>query len=359
MRDIGYFRFLQRKMIVVRMLLVLIIFLSCAVFFYDVCYASVERDPSITDEKLANLTVYITEYGSCYHTAVCGHLWSSKIPYNFIDAVMKGLQPCDDCECIRLSQKDAELIVEKYISGELTGETNSKYIQNKITEASAPIPKSTSSGSDTKIDQHQADHGGTYTRGPGYYGTRIQENADETRPIDEMTDLPEEEKHTFAFVVYVFSGCLLLWIICKLHAVYVVPAAQIRQEERKKKEEEAVREKYRQMYEGKDYHELAGVPDDVEINSGGTPIKGEVTEDRPYGDYTVYHAKDSKSKVVHRVCNCSKRTDLVPMHSFWAIYYNYRPCKHCYKEGEYVSTVPDWYKKYLDINEIKARYDIE
>lgn len=54
-----------------------------------------EETEDKTDEESSE-TVYVTNYGECYHKEWCGSLWKSKIPISLEEAE-KNYSPCSKC----------------------------------------------------------------------------------------------------------------------------------------------------------------------------------------------------------------------------------------------------------------------
>lgn len=62
--------------------------------YYDSDYY--DGDNYYTDED-TSYTVYITEYGSKYHSSGCRYLWNSKIAIDINEAISEGYEPCSIC----------------------------------------------------------------------------------------------------------------------------------------------------------------------------------------------------------------------------------------------------------------------
>lgn len=62
--------------------------------YYDSDYYDGEN--YYTDED-TSYTVYITEYGSKYHSSGCRYLWNSKIAIDINEAISEGYEPCSIC----------------------------------------------------------------------------------------------------------------------------------------------------------------------------------------------------------------------------------------------------------------------
>lgn len=84
----------------------------------------------------------------------------------------------------------------------------------------------------------------------------------------------------------------------------------------------------------------AGIPDGVELVPTFLPVKGNVRDRRPYGDYTVYMT--AQGKRYHCSCGCGNA--FTPIHLF-QVPDGILPCKNCVPAGVAENPVPNWYKQ--------------
>lgn len=84
--------------------------------------------------------------------------------------------------------------------------------------------------------------------------------------------------------------------------------------------------------------QIPGLPDDVYLVHGNVPAKGEVTEQRPFGDLTVYITNHGKN--YHTRPYCGGRDSLHPVHAYDIIGKRI-PCKMCGFSAP--EEIPDWY----------------
>lgn len=95
------------------------------------------------------------------------------------------------------------------------------------------------------------------------------------------------------------------------------------------------------------YYDLYGaadidIPNDVYFINGYIPVKGNISESAPFGDFTVYISPTGKCYHSNRFC--SNQTSLT-RHAYDVVDHYY-PCSKC---AAYFSRTPQWY---LDVKRI-------
>ena len=90
-------------------------------------------------------------------------------------------------------------------------------------------------------------------------------------------------------------------------------------------------------------------PGDVLFTEDGYPVLGEVTQDRPYGEYTAFLFP--KGKMFHMTPNCGSSGAAKPVHLF-DVLEERQPCSRCCYRMGIPKSEPQWYK---DICAIRRR----
>ncbi len=84
------------------------------------------------------------------------------------------------------------------------------------------------------------------------------------------------------------------------------------------------------------------IPNDIYFIKGLIPVKGIITEDRPYGDFTVYVAE--RGTVCHANPHCGS-SFLKAQHLYDVCTSHRMPCSRCGHRLHLVSDSPKWYKE--------------
>jgi len=91
-------------------------------------------------------------------------------------------------------------------------------------------------------------------------------------------------------------------------------------------------------------YEIIDIPDEVYFVQGNIPVKGEVTVNKPFGDFTVFVAHHGKKYHIDPYCGGSPSLDAVHLYDILG---SKSPCFRC--ALTYAShnprTMPDWYQK--------------
>jgi len=82
------------------------------------------------------------------------------------------------------------------------------------------------------------------------------------------------------------------------------------------------------------------LPPDIRLRKSFTVIKGKRREFYPYGDYTVFMARNSKKYHCSHKCSSAAR----PMH-FFDLPSDADPCRNCVPKSMYPQPLPDWYSQ--------------
>ena len=86
-----------------------------------------------------------------------------------------------------------------------------------------------------------------------------------------------------------------------------------------------------------------GFPSDIHFIDGYIPVKGNVTSDKPYGDFTVYVTLNGKRYHRNRAC---PKSVIIAMH-IYETGFRYSPCSKCAAGTN--NHAPEWYRKARDI----------
>ena len=109
---------------------------------------------------------------------------------------------------------------------------------------------------------------------------------------------------------------------------------------------------YKSQEEFRSIYEIYGAadyefPEDVYFVNGYVPVKGVISNEKPYGDYTVYIHYKGNCYHSNKTCGSSFG---IAMHLYDAAG-SYRPCSSC--AAYHLDTTPEWYidiKRIMDNN---------
>lgn len=282
--------------------------LKNALMSYGVIYAilisfvlGVIAFPIIAMADNGDTIVHITATGSCYHRAGCFHLRSDYTITLYEAVVENGYNPCEDC-------------------------------RPPIYDGPEPLH-----------DKMAKSTGGSLSKSG--------KNISVTKPVT-ATKKAEVEKNTTTSKV-VLDVMIGLGSLFALN--FCVEAYSSIKETRKKKAEkeffEQEHKKYMKLYANKDPITLVDIPEGVFLKNG-LPCTDNQSKG-VYGDYTVFVAS-YQPRVMHVRGTCGK--------GLRAVNY-YEACKlpHCKKCAiGYRLNLPhiDWYEDYLNIVEMKKKYNV-
>jgi len=131
------------------------------------------------------------------------------------------------------------------------------------------------------------------------------------------------------------------------------------QEKLKQQKFEEEKEKYTQLYGGKDICELAHIPNDIIFDDDNLPHKYSLHFNQldlfetHKDEYTVYISLRRNSSLYHRSPNCLKSPYKINYCHIWKS--GLKPCKKCNPTTDDLQ----WYQKYIEIKQIKDKYNIK
>jgi hypothetical protein len=123
-------------------------------------------------------------------------------------------------------------------------------------------------------------------------------------------------------------------------------------EENKRMFEEE-KQNYIKLYNGKSTEELAGVPENIVFDENNLPISTDGSWLQCGKEFTVYTSKSGSR--FHRKYGCSGAEKTTHIFNE-ANKFGAHGCSKCTDGKIYI--IPEWYRKYIEIEKIKDRYDI-
>ena len=248
-----------------------------------------------------NIIVHITATGKCYHREGCFHLRSDYEITLYEAVVVKGYNPCEDCN--------------------------------------PPIYD----GPEPLHEKMEKSKGGSSS---STQTTKAQKS--ETVPLKTQETKDNTALRVFLGIIAVIGG---LFVINYILETYLAIKERRAKEKAEKELFEHEQKKYMALYAHKDPITLVEVPEGSFIK-GGLPCTDNASKGI-YGDYTVYVAQ-SRGRVLHMRPTCGSNLKAINYY-----YVSKRP--HCQKCATgYNVNLPkiDWYDDYLKICEIKKKYNI-
>lgn len=232
-----------------------------------------------------NLIVHVTNTGSCYHKSGCGSL-RSDIEMTLEDAYIAGYLRCDRCK-----------------PPIYTGEAERYSVKEKSTGGSSG-------------------------------GSSKEKN---TKPLTKSIETVPRKTFNIKPVLYTF-GCIMVAFI----AVNKIKEDIKREKERihQRQEYEARKKFYEENHKGKSIQEIVGAPSGVTINKDGSVISGSETEEKPYGELTVFVSRSGIRYHTNRHCNGAYIK--YPVNKYAALSKGYTACRIC---GGNPESIPEWYTK--------------
>lgn len=179
-----------------------------------------------------------------------------------------------------------------------------------------------------------------------------QKTSSYTESLPEKTETSTNEKeNTKSYSSFSWLGLLGAVVayafVCLMFSIFG------KMSEKRKKQKQLIKfneekEKYTALYGGKNILDLVNIPEDTEIGIDNLPKESSAHYN--WGPkYTVYITRTGQK--YHKKKSCAKGA--FPVHI-----YNLRdrqPCRICKPELQNL----DWYKEYVNITNIKKKYDIE
>ena len=216
-----------------------------------------------------DIIVHITRTGACYHLGGCRAL-RSDIEISLEEAYIKGYQPCDICHPpIYTGDAERKAIREKSDSSDAASEGASKD-KNSNTSGTLNISDSYSKKNASKTKKENTDIASIVT--VGLFGL----------------------------------GVIVVIVIKSIKAGREHREYRIRKQEeyeRIKREKEERKKYYEDNYKGKSIEEIVGAPEGITIDdNNGKVTKGLVTDEKPYGDLTVFITYSGEKYHTDRQC---------------------------------------------------------
>lgn len=250
-----------------------------------------------------NVKVHITATGKCYHKAGCYHLRSDYEITLYEAVVENGYNPCEDCN-------------------------------PPIYDGPEPLHE--------KMEKTQG----------GSSSSSLNKKTTITGVTIETNSVNEENDNTATIVFCIIAAIVGVLIIRLFIIKLLIIIKRIRKKQAEKELYKRERNKYMEKYAHKDPITIVKVPE-------GSYVKEHLpctynAEKGIYGDYTVYVSPYS-GKVLHTNSKCGGH-NLVSINLYNARNMSY--CKKCASHN--LKNLPsiDWYIDYINIIEIKKKYEI-
>ncbi|WP_155832306.1 hypothetical protein [Butyrivibrio sp. MC2013] len=285
--------------------------------------------------------VHITATGKCYHREDCYHLRSDYEITLYEAVIIKGYNPCLDCDPpIYDGSEPLHEKMEKSQGGSSSGNRSRPSVSQKKSSPTKSLSTDKDSGEVIKTKEEG----------------KIEEKSLSTKS--------EENNKTNTYYVIILAG-ILLWTSVRIVALF---KDKDETNDRKSLEKNKIKDDIKQstdkklddqdpnlffeLYSYKDPISLVKVPKGMFIKNGFPCTLN--SNKGIYGDFTVY-VSQRNPRVLHMNSKCSGTT-LVPVNFFQVC--KLPRCKKCATGYRIVPGNTDWYDEYLKIVEAKTKYNI-
>lgn len=307
--------------------------------------------------------VHITRSGDCYHSAHCSYL-KSDIEITLYEATKAGYRRCSRCNppiydggTEKYTEPQANSFVDTNL--EITAHDTSD-VSPKSTPASIEVTTAFSENIDdiiknvptnstvsssyvssaTSASDTTSKSSATIAKSSVDNPNKVSANAKEATKTDDSDS---------SFILLAICGAVGL-IFYKFYKNNKDEQKNQKQSDEQEKYE-TERQRYYVIYAGKNPLDLVNVPDGTFLKDGFPCTRS--ADNSLYGDYTVYVGEKSFS-TFHFNPHCGGAT-LRPTN-----YYSAHLLQHCPKCATGKIKLPqlEWYMKYIEIKQIKEKYNI-